>query len=495
MRNPRAALSFRQIVWVVFTACLLTAFAGSAYAAKYAGIVVDAKTGKTLYQSSPDSLRYPASLTKMMTLYILFQELDAGHLRLDSKLKVSRYAASRPPTKLGLRPGSTIDVKDAILGLVTQSANDDAVVIAENIEGSESKFAARMTRTAHSLGMTRTVFRNANGLPNSAQHTTARDMAKLGIALQERFPEYFKFFNTQHFVYKGRRYHNHNHLVGKVRGVNGIKTGFINAAGYNLVTSVNRDNRKIVAVVMGGRTWRSRDLQMIKLIDEYMPKASTSPKRAPLVATRGIQPPFRAAKLKDVPTPDLKPGTQVAVAAPTKHANSIGSLIETAAAQTPSPAAEEAVASSSADREAADTPVPRFASTFNAFDDDAAPIPSAAPAEAKAAVSDTNVDTRKRDDKPVVVASASEDLPTQKPSWQIQITASDSEKAAQTMLDKARSAASHALRQSTPTTETVETNGQTFYRARFVGFSTQTAALRACKTLKRAKFACYAVYQ
>ncbi|MFC6656664.1 serine hydrolase [Roseibium salinum] len=295
---------------------LLGAPASALANSKYAGIVVDAKTGKTLYSSSADEYRYPASLTKIMTLYVVFEELEAGRLSLDSRLKVSNYASGRPPSKLGLKTGTTIKVKDAILALVTKSANDVATVVAENIEGSESKFAERMTRTARQLGMSKTTFRNPHGLPNSRQRTTARDMATLGRAIQERFPQHYGYFKTRSYTYKGRRYGNHNRLLGRVEGVDGIKTGYINASGYNLVTSVKRDGRYIVAVVMGGRTGASRNAWMTKLIGEYLPKASPGPKTAPAIALRNVEPRFVAAKLENPPLPAAKPGSEPAAGAP-----------------------------------------------------------------------------------------------------------------------------------------------------------------------------------
>jgi len=240
---------------------------------RYSGIVWDITSGKVLYSDAADQLRYPASLTKMMTLYVLFEDLEKGRVTLKTPLRVSSHAAAQVPTKLGLKAGETIPVEAAIKALVTRSANDAAVVIAENLAGSETAFAERMTRTAHELGMTSTQFRNASGLPHPKQVTTARDMMKLGTALQVRFPRYYAYFKTRSFTYKGRTYKSHNHLVGRINGVDGIKTGYIRASGFNLVTSVRRGGRKIVAVVLGGRTAKSRDKHMASLIGRYLPKA------------------------------------------------------------------------------------------------------------------------------------------------------------------------------------------------------------------------------
>ena len=277
---------------------------------KYAGIVVDANTGKTLYESSADSLRYPASLTKMMTLYIAFEALKAGKVSKSTRIPVSAYAAGRPPSKLGLRAGQTISLESAIYALVTKSANDVASALGEYFGGSEAGFAKIMTAKARALGMSRTVFRNPHGLPDARQVTTARDMARLGIALREHFPQYYSYFSTRVFTYGKRRYRNHNRLLGKVRGVDGIKTGYTRASGFNLVSSVRSGKRSIVAVVMGGRTGASRNAQMKKLIAAYLPKASTRD-RGNLVA-RGKAAPVQVAGIPplprtDIPVPSSKP--------------------------------------------------------------------------------------------------------------------------------------------------------------------------------------------
>ncbi len=240
----------------------------------YSAIVVDAKTGKVLHEDDAESLRYPASLTKMMTLYLVFAQLDSGRLSTSSPLTVSAEAASRPPAKIGVKAGKPITVDTAVRALAVRSANDVAVVIAENLSGSEEAFAAAMTRQARALGMTRTTFVNASGLPDPRQVTTARDMAILGKALADRYPRYFAYFSTEQFSYGGRTWKNTNKLLGKVKGVNGIKTGYIRDSGFNLVTSVNRDGKHIIAVVIGGSSGTSRNRKMEELIETYMPVAS-----------------------------------------------------------------------------------------------------------------------------------------------------------------------------------------------------------------------------
>ncbi|MGB5901284.1 MAG: D-alanyl-D-alanine carboxypeptidase family protein, partial [Xanthobacteraceae bacterium] len=244
------------------------------YNPAFASIIVDANSGATLTATNADGLRFPASLTKIMTLYLLFERLDAGKVSLNTEMPVSAHAASQAPTKLGLRPGQTIRVEDAIKGLVTRSANDAAVVIAEFLGGDEDDFAKMMTRKARALGMTRTVYRNASGLPNNDQVTTARDQSTLGRAIQDRFPRYYRYFATASFNFRGRNIRNHNHLLGKVEGVDGIKTGYTRASGFNLVTNLRRGNRHLVGVVMGGRSYSSRDAIMRNLLAENLDKAS-----------------------------------------------------------------------------------------------------------------------------------------------------------------------------------------------------------------------------
>jgi D-alanyl-D-alanine carboxypeptidase len=247
----------------------------SNYSPAFSSIIVDANSGSTLQATSADNLRHPASLTKIMTLYMLFEQLEANKLKLDTQMDVSVHASQQAPTKLGLRPGQTLRVEDAIKGLVTRSANDAAVVIAEAIAGDEDDFAKAMTRKARALGMSKTVYKNASGLPDDTQVTTARDQATLGRAIQDRFPKYYRYFATEAFNYKGRSIRNHNKLLGRVEGVDGIKTGYTRASGFNLVTSMKRGNRYVVGVVMGGRSGGSRDAIMRNLLAEHLDEAAT----------------------------------------------------------------------------------------------------------------------------------------------------------------------------------------------------------------------------
>lgn len=237
-----------------------------AQAQKYAALVIDATSGKIIHQENADARRHPASLTKMMTLYMTFAALERGQMTLNQRLFVSPQAASQSPSKLGLRPGDRLRVEEAILGLVTQSANDAAVVLAESLGGSEARFAQMMTSTAQKLGMTNTVFKNASGLPNAQQITTARDMAKLALALLRHYPQYYPYFSTPVFEYKGEAHHNHNRLMARFQGMDGIKTGFINASGFNLVASAVRDGHRLVGVMFGGRSAATRDNQLEKIM-------------------------------------------------------------------------------------------------------------------------------------------------------------------------------------------------------------------------------------
>jgi len=246
----------------------LLAIPGAAEARRYASIVIDARTGAVLHADNPDRWVYPASLTKMMTLYMVFEALDRGDLTLDQRLAVSRHAQSMPPSELGLRHGDRIRLRDAMMALVTKSANDAAVVIAEAIGGTEAGFARMMTRRAGALGLTATTFRNASGLPDSRQRTTARDMARLALRLQRDYPDWYNLFSLPRFTYAGRTYRNHNRLLKSYPGTDGIKTGYIRASGFNLVASVERDGRRVVGVVIGGRTSRTRNAHMVELLDE-----------------------------------------------------------------------------------------------------------------------------------------------------------------------------------------------------------------------------------
>ncbi|MCD6047222.1 MAG: putative D-alanyl-D-alanine carboxypeptidase [Gammaproteobacteria bacterium] len=246
-------------------------FINSAFASfpqyKTASLVLDYNTGKVLYQQNPNILVHPASLTKMMTLYLAFQKLQANQLSLQQRFRVSSYAASKAPSKLGLKAGQYVSVEDLILGVVTRSANDAATVLAEGIGGSEPKFVAMMNQQASALGMAHTIFYNASGLPNPKQYTTAADMALLGKALLQKQPRYYGYFSTRSFMFGGQVIRSHNHLLDWYQGADGIKTGFVNASGFNLVASAMRNNRRLIGVIFGASSAKARDRHMASLLD------------------------------------------------------------------------------------------------------------------------------------------------------------------------------------------------------------------------------------
>ncbi len=252
---------------------------------RYAGIVVDLDNGEVLYAENADERRYPASLTKMMTLYLTFEALENGRLRLDQPLPVSRQAAAAPAIKLWLQEGSTIPVDSAIRALAVRSANDVAVVVAEALGGSEQRFAELMTAKARELGMHETTFRNASGLPDGQQVTTARDMVTLSVRVMQDFPQYYHYFGLQEFTYRGTRHASHNRLVQNYPGADGLKTGFIRASGFNVATTATRNGRRMVAVVMGGFSGASRDTHMANLLDRSFARASLRDQRTWLADT------------------------------------------------------------------------------------------------------------------------------------------------------------------------------------------------------------------
>ena len=444
-------------------AILMTAVAPAQAAPKYAGIVVDANTGKVLYSDDPDGLRYPASLTKMMTIYLTFEALEAGRIRLDSKVPVSANAAKEPPSKLGVRPGGSLTVDQAIKALVTRSANDVATALGEFLGGSESRFAQIMTNKARALGMTRTTYRNAHGLPNTAQMTTARDQARLGMALRQHFPQYYGYFSTRSFKYGKQTIGNHNRLLGSVEGVDGIKTGYIRASGFNLVTSAQRDGRSIVGVVIGGRTGASRDAHMRKLVAEYFPKASRGGKGALIAQTRSTPIADVAAAGSRLAALDLPNSGPVPQARYEQQ--------QVASAYVASSSGKRA---GDAVKALAEVAVPT-------------PAPEYVPAEQGDAASDLDE---------VTTASTASKIPADTISgWVIQVGVSPSEKMASELLQKAQDKGGKVLRTAKPFTVAVNANGEQLYRARFGGFADQKAAVDTCKSLKKHGVNCWASQQ
>ena len=259
---------FLRLVAACVCAAGISVLSASPGLAKYASVIMDAETGRVVHAVNANTRNYPASLTKMMTLYMVFEALEDGRLSMDQRLKVSARSARQPSSRLGLRKGQTITVKQAILAMVTKSANDVAATVAEALSGSERNFALAMTTTARRLGMDRTIFRNASGLPHRGQQSTARDMAVLARALITDFPRYYHFFSTRTFTFGGIRHRNHNKMIATYDGADGIKTGYIRASGFNLVASAKRGGRRLIGVVFGGRSPRARDRHMARLLDK-----------------------------------------------------------------------------------------------------------------------------------------------------------------------------------------------------------------------------------
>lgn len=433
--------------------------------AKHAAIVVDANTGKVLYGSDADAPRHPASLTKMMTLYMVFEALANGKINKNSQIIMSKHAASMPPTKLGVRAGNSITVETAILALVTKSANDAAAATAEFLGGSEQNFALMMTAKARRLGMKNSRFYNASGLPDARQLTTARDMATLGMALRQNFPQYYSYFSTRSFTYGRSRMANHNKLLGRVAGVDGIKTGYTRSSGFNLVSSVALGKKRVVSVVLGGKSGRSRDAEMAKLISKFMPKASnTRTNGGALLAMRTI---FnkKSSPIVDDPLQDL-------------------AVIEDAANNVV---------------EAKQAAKAKFATTKG----DALAFAHVKPAQRPIVPLTTEIEDNAGTDDvatvdPITTASApplAEEISSQAVSgaWVIQIAAADSNQGALKILNSAKAKGGKALSFAEPFTQSVQKGSATLYRARFGGFSTKAQALSACAALKKKNYGCFAL--
>ncbi len=311
-------MTLHRLTNLVALLCLLCTVvtAGAAHAAKprnndkYAALVMEYKTGKIVHAQNADKVLHPASLTKIMTLTMAFEAMRAGKLRPNDRITFSRHATSQSPTKMGIRTGGSMRVDDVIKAIVTKSANDAAVALGEHLAGSESAFANVMTRKAHKIGMTRTTFRNASGLPHPGQVTTARDMATLARYVLVTYPDYYRYFSTVNFSYNGVTHRNHNRLLSQYEGMDGIKTGFINASGYNLVASAKRDGTRLVGVVFGGRTWQSRNAKMVELLDKSFSDIRTyGIARLPSHGTIGTQGDVQLASTQpdSVSIPENKP--------------------------------------------------------------------------------------------------------------------------------------------------------------------------------------------
>lgn len=486
---------------------------GGGYGPLTASIVVDSKTGKVLQGENIDEPRIPASITKVMSLYLLFEQLERGRMRLDTPLTVSAYAASQPPTKLGLRPGSTIEVDDAIKAMVTLSANDVSVVVAENIAGSEDDFARMMTRKAKELGMSSTAFYNPHGLPHSPPNiTTARDLSVLGRAIQDRFPKYFAYFQTRSFQYGSRTIRGHNRLLGKVEGVDGIKTGYTRLSGFNLLTSVNTDTRSIVAVVLGGRSGSSRDQKMAALIDDHLPRAYAGARIAPITvenssqpalvaeapAPRSVEPAPVQAPVRVASATPQAPMAQATTTQPTPERkpldlNTLRPVVASAAG------ASSTTTPSSVRWQKGQEPLPLNAQAYAALPAQIPPSQKAAlqaKIEAKAVEpapeATTAAVTKTASLKPEAPKAEAAEPKTVVMGWVIQLGATDDEDKAKAMLDSARGRFGKVLGKAAPFTEKVTVDGSTLYRARFSGFSESDDAAKACQQLKKGGVNCFA---
>lgn len=448
--------SFRSVT--VLTLALLAAFLFAPQASansKYAAYVIHADSGDVFFDRYSTGQRYPASLTKMMTLYLLFEELEAGRMTLDGKISVSAHAAGQPPSKLGLTSGSSLDVETAIEALVVKSANDVAAAVAEEISGSEWRFAQKMTEKARALGMKRTTFRNASGLPNSKQVTTARDMAVLGRRLIQDFPQYFHYFAAESFTWNGRTYRSHNGLVKTFEGADGLKTGYTRRSGFNLVTTADRNGNRLIGVVLGGRSSATRDAHMRKILNEAFAQIDSKPTLV-------------ASLYRNTPSPRLKPTLVAALAAenaaPTIAGNEDMRAEILAAAATlgapDSPSAADSIAALIAQADPDD---------FNEFE------------RTRLASFDVEGDLVGQGDTESLADSA----------WSIQIGAYSTKEMAQRELEAAV-AKSGMLDRDRIVLPTPKDDGKTLYRARITRLS-EIEAAAGCETLKDKKVTCFVV--
>jgi len=516
------------------------------YQPSYSSIVVDINSGEVMQATNADAPRHPASLTKIMTLYLLFERLEQGKIKLQTELPVSAHAAVQAPSKLGLKPGETIRVETAIRAIVTKSANDVAVIVAEALGGDEPTFAKMMTTKARALGMSQTTYRNASGLPDEEQITTARDQALLGRAIQDRYPNYYQYFATRTFDYRGKSIRNHNHLLGAVDGVDGIKTGYIRDSGFNIVTSIRRANRHLVAVVFGGRSADARDARVRSLIENNINIASIKRTAPPVVEgvetaqfrkdNRDIKEENRtgsarvrvasvAPSVPDGPAPGstdpIKPtsvktvivhpatiytasltplpsNNRQLVPAPVVSNPASVTTISTVRSEPPlAPAPAAPVAATAASPAVAPAPPPAGAAwpsspIRNETAPATQPVAAAVPPPAPPTVAPPVAQPR----SPTKVAALANDTPApaepvtrQRSGWLIQVGALPDETEARQRLEAARSKAKALLGKADPFTERTEKGDKVLYRARFAGLE-KNQAEAACKHLKRSDIPC-----
>ncbi|CAO4185585.1 D-alanyl-D-alanine carboxypeptidase [Methylorubrum aminovorans] len=447
----------------------------SGYNPPYAAMVVDVKSGRTLHAVNEDALRHPASITKVMTLYMLFEQMERGRYDLDSPLSISAKAGAQAPSKLGLRPGSTITVEEAIKALVTKSANDVACAIGENIAGSEPRFADMMTRKAKALGMSRTNFANASGLPDPDQITTAHDLSILARAIQDRFPRQYRYFQTRSFAFRGRVIGNHNRLLGTVEGVDGIKTGYTRDSGFNLMTAAKLGDRQIVAIVLGGKSGASRDRIMADLVRANLPRAYAGARQtAPVVEV--------AERGRPAVVAEAESRTRTVLAS----ADDDG--IETTSSTSTAPLDIRPSTTTPGSRRAGLQALPNAAQAY-AGPASQAPFPSAGGKTTARLPAVEGVASRA--EGPPKDARGDSAKPVTPSPWVIQLGAMDDEDKAKSILADARSRTG-MLSKAAPYTVRVTHGGTTLYRARFSGFSEQSTAQDACAALKKNGFNCFA---
>lgn len=497
-----------------------------AYSPPKAAMIVDGNTGNVLHASNPDEPRYPASLTKVMTLYMLFEAMEAGRLAATSDLRVSARASEQQPSKLGLRPGETIKVHQAIGALVTKSANDAAVVVAEALAGSEDAFARQMTMRARALGMTRTTFRNASGLPHLEQRTTARDMVTLAQGMLDRFPKRTGVFEMRSFRFRNRTFRNHNSLLYSYQGMEGMKTGFTSASGFNLIGCARRGQRHLIGVVMGGASAGGRNATMRQLLNVAWAKASTVKQRGKRIRPAPPDEEIAVAALR----PALRPATTPALVAPPPAAvATLAGRPSVAAAAAVQPIAARPVAPPPAEAAEATPPAdpaqfrtrPAVASLSGFQQVDiavapqrlggvsfaplpaeppfraATPVPAEIAALQPAAVPATPAAVPPAPKAAAAATALAMEAPRAMPgaggpSYQIQIGSHASDASARAHLGQLKLAAADIVGAHQELTVAGDVGGKTFYRARFAGYSEPTAR-KACAALKGRKLPCLIV--
>ena len=473
------------------TICMVLALPAAAEP-KYASIVVDARTGMVLEAQQAESLRHPASLTKLMTLYLTFKALKNGTLRMNEAIPVSEYAAAQAPSKLGLRPGTTIRVRDAILGLVTQSANDAAVTLGEALGGSEANFAGQMTRQARRLGMSRTVYRNASGLPDDDQVTTARDQAILARALLFNFPEYYPLFRTTRFTYLGLTHDNHNHLMRRYPGMDGMKTGYIRASGFNLVASAVRGKTRLIGVVFGGESARARDRDMAGLLNktfawvERNSSKLSGSKATPIPADQPDDEDQTAPAATPVAT-NTGPDTPPSQPATAPAANDVATPPVAAASAAPPTASSIIAEGDGIDEEAAEAanrpPAPGPQSTHA----DNGVVPTAAPPPVAEAASQPRANAAAFPTKqptPVVAKSLTAPPAVKSSKWTVQIGAYRNRSSSEQAVRKLGQHLPKHLAKAHYEIVEVKNGGIMMYRARLVGLD-EKAARGICRSLAK----------